>query len=213
MIVVGIGGGSGSGKSFMASRIKGRLPEKTLLFSMDRYYRPYDDRSGFERQQINFDLPGTLDWELMREHLRALQRGESIEMPEYSFDENTRVGYVEREPRDIVIVEGIYALYDEAMNDIMDLKVFLSPPADVRAVRRVKRDVVERDRNIEFAARQYLEQTREMHEEHVAPTRENADFVLGDDDADRFVELVTDLFREQEAQESRDVREYFADNL
>lgn len=213
MIVVGVGGGSGSGKSFMASRIKGRMPDETLLFSMDRYYKPFSEKSDFERKQINFDLPGTLDWELMREHLRRLQDGETIEMPEYSFEDNTRVGTVEREPREIIVVEGIYALYDDTMNDMMDLKVFLSPPPDVRAVRRVKRDVVDRDRNIEFAAKQYLEQTRKMHEQHVRPTKDNADLVLSDPEADRFVDLVTELFREQEAAGSHDVREYFEEKL
>jgi len=213
MLIVGVAGGSGSGKTYMTSRIRERLPDETLLFPMDNYYRPFSDRSRFERMQINFDDPETLDWELLRSHIRKLQRGEPIQMPEYSYKESTRVGTARVEPSEIVLLEGIYALYDQELNDMMDLGVFVDPDPDVRAVRRLRRDVKDRDRSIEYAAKQYLEQTRVMHEKHVAPTKENADFVLDDPGAEAFVDLVEDLFTEQQASKTHEIKEFIDENL
>lgn len=213
MIIVGVGGGSGSGKTYMCSKIKERLPERTLVFSMDRYYRPFDDLDEFERKQVNFDLPKALDWELMKEHLENLQNQEKVKMPEYSFEKNTRIGHTEKEPQDIVLVEGIHALHNEELNQMMDLKVFLDPEPDVRAIRRMKRDVVERNRNAEFAARQYLEKTREAHHEHVEPTKKHADLVLDTDDADKFINAVTEKFRKDEASETEQLQKFLKKEL
>jgi len=129
-------------------------------------------------------------------------------MPEYSFEENTRVGRTEKEPQEIILVEGIHALHDEELNQIMDLKVFLNPDPDVRAVRRMKRDVAERNRNAEFAARQYLEKTKKAHHEHVEPTKERADLVLDHNEVDQFIEAVTEKFREDEVSETERLQEF-----
>ncbi len=192
----------------MCSRIEEKLPEKTLIFSMDRYYRPFKDKDEFERKQVNFDLPKALDWELMKEHLGKLQEQEKVMMPEYSFEKNTRVGHTEVEPQEIVLVEGIHALHDEELNQLMDLKVFLDPDPDVRAVRRMKRDIAERNRNPEFAARQYLEKTKQAHHEHVEPTKQRADLVLDTDQANRFIEAVTQKLREDEASDAEDLHRF-----
>ncbi|MDY6777098.1 MAG: uridine kinase [Candidatus Nanohaloarchaea archaeon] len=212
MIVVGVAGGSGSGKTYMSSAIRDRLPGRTLLLSMDDYYRPFSDRSRFERMQINFDRPDTFDWELLKSHLQQLRAGEPIEKPVYSFEESTRVDTEHCEPAEVVVLEGIYALYDDDLNEMMDLRVFLDPDPDVRAVRRLKRDVTERDRNIEFAAKQYLEKTKKMHEEHVEPTKEEADVVLDAPEADRFVEMVTELLEEHQPG-GTDLRRFVAEEF
>lgn len=213
MIVVGIGGGSGSGKTYLCSRIQDKLPDKTLIFSMDRYYKPFKDKDEFERKQINFDLPETLDWELMKQHIRRLRNEEKVMIPQYSFEKNTRTGYTEKEPREIILIEGIHALHDEELNHMMDLKVFLNPDSDVRAVRRMKRDIVERNRNPEFAARQYLEKTKHAHHEHVEPTKDRADLVLDTDEANKFIDTVTQKFRRDEASGTENLHEFVKEEI
>ncbi len=199
MIIIGLAGGSGSGKTYIAERIKEEIPGKALIFSMDRYYKPFKDLSSFERMQINFDRPETLDWELMEEHLELLQRGEAIDMPVYSYQKSTRVGKERVEPRDLVIIEGIYALHKPNIRKLVDLKVFLDLDADIRALRRLKRDVKERNRNVEFSVRQYLNKTKPMHEELVKPTKKYADLKLGSSDTDLFIEKVVELLKETDS--------------
>lgn len=213
MIIIGVGGGSGSGKSHLVDQLHQRIADKCLKLPLDNYYRPYRDRPFFERMQINFDDPGTLDWELLKQHMERLQEGKKIEMPEYSYERSTRVGYRTVEPKQVVLFEGIYALYDTELNAKMDLKVFLDPDDDVRAVRRVKRDVTERGRDVEFAVRQYLEKTKGMHETAVAPTKEHADIVLDTHDTDRFIDLVEDLVTKKVGSRSRDLQEFLVENI
>jgi uridine kinase len=212
MIVTGVGGGSGSGKTYLCSKVKQELPEKTLVFSMDRYYRPFKNLDDEERAEVNFDSPESLDWQLMKEHLSKLRRGEKIRMPEYSFEENTRVGYENKRPREVVLVEGIHALNDLELNEMMDLRVFLDPDPEVRAIRRMKRDIVKRNRDAEFAARQFLEMTHPAHHEHVEPTKERADLVLDAPQVDRFVDAVTEKLRRTEAA-VEDLESYIAERV
>ncbi|MCJ7450445.1 MAG: uridine kinase [Candidatus Nanohaloarchaeota archaeon QJJ-9] len=213
MILVGLGGGSGSGKSYLASKIKERLPDQTLILPLDSYYKPFSDKPKFERMQINFDDPETFDWALLKEHLDKLKRGESIKKPDYSYSEFTRVGYEEVEPHEIIVLEGLYALYNLEIVDRMDLKIFLDPADDVRAVRRVRRDVKKRDRDVEFAVRQYLEKTRGMHSKEVDPTRENADFVFDDEEKNRFVEVVEKLFHKKEAKTTPKIKAFVEEKM
>lgn len=207
MIIIGLAGGSGSGKTYVAEHIRDELPEETVIFSMDRYYLPFKDKSLFERMQLNFDRPETLDWELMQEHLKKLREGESIDMPVYSYEKSTRIGTEEVEPNRIIIIEGIYALYNSDIRDMMDLKVFLDLDADVRALRRLKRDVNERDRNVDFAVRQYLENTKKMHEKLVAPTKKHADLRLDRSETDSFIDKIVEMFREKEFK-SENIHDY-----
>lgn len=190
MTVITIGGGSGSGKSYLADKLVDRLEASVVTVPIDRYYRSYDDRSEFERMQINFDRPETIEWELLVDHIEQLRDGEPVEMPEYSFESSVRTGYETVGPAEIMVVEGIHALGHGGLTELADLAVYVDPPPDVRAVRRVKRDVMERDRSIAFAARQYLEQTRPMHEEFVEPTKEEADILLGANDVPGFIAAV-----------------------
>ncbi|MDY6789251.1 MAG: uridine kinase [Candidatus Nanohaloarchaea archaeon] len=212
MIIVGIAGGSGSGKTYMANQIKDRLSDKTLIFPMDNYYKPFSDKTRFERMQINFDRPEALDWNLMKQHLTLLRQGKSVNMPEYSYKKSTRTGTRKVEPRDIVVVDGMYALYDKEIRSKMDLKVFMDPDPDIRALQRVKRDVKDRDRDIEFAVKQYLEKTKQMHEEKVSPTKEHADFRLGRSDSTEFLEKVVEIFRGKELKSGR-VTEYLKEEF
>lgn len=212
VMIVGVGGGSGSGKTYLCSKVKQELPEKTLIFSMDRYYRPFKDLSDKERQEVNFDEPSSLDWQLMKEHLSKLGKGEKIRMPEYSFEENTRTGYEQKEPREVVLVEGIHALNDRELNEMMDLRVFLDPDPEVRAARRVRRDIVKRNRDPEFVVRQFLEMTHPAHHEHVEPTKERADIVLDSPQVDRFVDAVTEKLQHAEAAVD-DLESYIAERV
>lgn len=190
MTVITIGGGSGSGKTYLAGQLRDRLPVSVVTVPIDRYYRSYDDRSEFERMQINFDRPETIEWELLVDHIEQLRSGDPVEMPVYSFESSTRTGHETVEPADIMVVEGIHALRHEGLTGLADLAVFVDPPPDVRAVRRVKRDVMERDRSVAFAVRQYLEQTRPMHEEYIEPTKEQADILLGANDVPGFITAI-----------------------
>lgn len=197
MPVITIGGGSGSGKTYLAEQLQDRRPEEVVTVPIDRYYRPFSDRSEFERMQINFDRPDTIDWELLVDQVDTLRQGTGVAMPMYSFSESTRTGREHVDPAPIVVVEGIHALWHDELNELSDLAVFVDPPADVRAVRRVRRDVQERDRSVEFAVRQYLEKTRPMHQKYVEPTREQADVLLGTDEVTAFAAAV-DRFRKQD---------------
>ena len=213
MVVVGIAGGSGSGKSYVCDRIQDRLPSKTVIVPMDNYYKAFKDLSEFERMQINFDDPSTFDWELLKEHVEQLQAGKSVPMPDYSYEKSTRIGATETAPAEVIIIEGIYALYDEALNEKMDLRLFLSPDPDVRAVRRVRRDVEDRGRSVEFAVNQYLDKTKPMHEEKVAPTKEHADFVLDDREKNEFVEAVEKLIQRQRSRTNTSLKAFIEQEI
>lgn len=213
MIIVGVGGGSGSGKTYLCSKIKEKLPEKTLVFSMDRYYKPFKDKDEFQRKQINWSHPRVLDWELMKEHLEKLRNGEEIEMPKYSFKKNTRVGYETKEPKDVTMIDGLHAFHNDQFNELMDLRIFIDPDPEIRAVRRVRRDVQERGRKLEFAARQFIEDTHPMHHEHVEPTKEHADLILDTKEVDKFIDAVTEKFVEYETAHIEELQKFVEKKL
>lgn len=213
MVIVGIAGGSGSGKSYVCHRIQDRLPSKTVIVPMDNYYKAFDDLSEFERMQINFDDPSTFDWDRLKDHIISLKKGKSVDMPEYSYETSTRVGTSKKEPADIIILEGIYALFDESLNEQMDLRLFLAPDPDVRAVRRVRRDVQDRGRSVEFAVNQYLEKTKPMHEKNVEPTKNHADFVLDDKEKEEFVQAVEKLINRERSRTNTTLKQYIEQEI
>jgi len=178
--IVGIGGGTGSGKTTLAVGLQERLgPEETVLIPHDAYYRDRSYLSPGEREGLNFDELAAYDNDLLIAHLDQLLSGQPVERPNYDFTSHCRRDETDRlAPRPILIVEGIMVLADPRLRRLMDLKIFVEASADLRFIRRLLRDTVERGRAIDSVITQYLETVRPMHQVHVEPTRQHADMVM-----------------------------------
>ena len=179
-MLLGVAGGSGSGKTTVAETILAKIGDHRLAFlSQDMYYRDIKWRDGDHLRGFNFDHPEAFDTPLMTSHLAALRRGEPIERPVYDFVTYRRRGETERvEPRPVVVVEGILLFAEPSIRDLLDLKIFVDTDADVRLLRRLRRDVSERGRDFDGVLRQYLETVRPMHLEFVEPSRRWADIIV-----------------------------------
>lgn len=177
---VGIAGGSGSGKTTVARKLFEGLPAgQGLLIQHDSYYRHRPELSDEEREQINFDHPDALDNALLVEHLDVLRSGQGIDVPVYDFHSHLRSGQTMRaEPAPIVLVEGILILVDEGLRRRMDLKIFVDTDADIRVLRRIRRDMQTRGRSFEQVREQYYASVRPMHLRFVEPSKSYADMVL-----------------------------------
>jgi uridine kinase len=178
--LVGIGGGSGSGKTAVARALAGALgPERTAVLAHDAYYRDRPDLLPAERARLNYDVPEALDGDLFLDHLAALRRGERIRPPRYSFATHARDGLDEPiEPREVVLVEGILLLHQPAVRDALDLRIFLDAPEEVRLARRLARDTAERGRTPDSVVTQCRALVFPAHARYVEPTRTWADLVL-----------------------------------
>jgi len=177
--VIGIAGGSGSGKSTLARELTGRV-QPSLLVEIDWYYRDLEALTPTEREAVNFDHPDALDWALLRDQLATLRSGASVERPVYDFAlHRRRPDVVQVEPAPLIIIEGILALHDRPTRDLMDLRVFVESPLELRRARRVRRDVAERGRSAASVALQIERTVAPMHRRFVEPTRRFAD-VLAD---------------------------------
>jgi uridine kinase len=185
--VVGICGGSGSGKTTLTSAILSELKQRptnatVISICMDNYYRPLDNLTTTERAKVNFDHPDALETSLLVEQLQQLKAGKAVKIPEYDFTTHTRkpgVGSVEQaKGRTVIVVEGILLLAVQALVDECDLTVYVDGPADVRCLRRIKRDIVERKRTVEDVVEQYMTTVRPMHNQFVEPMRDSADIVV-----------------------------------
>ena len=177
--VIGIAGGTGSGKSTFTNRLKEQFGDKIAVIYYDNYYRAQDDVPFEERKKVNYDSPDSLETDLMISHLRALKEGKTIECPTYDYTVHNRSKEtVVIEPRKVIIVEGILALENEELRNLIDIKVFVEADADERILRRVVRDVKERGRDVEDIARQYLTTVKPMHYVYVEPTKYLADLVI-----------------------------------
>ncbi|MFK7741799.1 MAG: uridine kinase [Planctomycetota bacterium] len=177
---IAIAGGSGSGKTTLARHLQASLTEaRCALLEHDSYYRDLAHLPAAARSANNFDHPDSLESSLLAEHVRALRAGKSIERPEYDFVTHTRKAGSERvQPRPVLLCEGILLLAAPELRSTFDLRVFVDTPADVRALRRLERDIVERGRSITSVMRQYFATVRPMHEAYVAPSRRSADIVI-----------------------------------
>jgi len=186
MYVIGIGGGTGSGKTTLALALQEQLgPEESVLIPHDAYYRDQSHLLPDERKGLNFDEPAAHDNDLLVAHLDQLLSGQHIERPIYDFTNHCRRDETQRvAPRLILIVEGIMVLADPRLGRLMDLKIFVEASADLRFIRRLLRDTVERGRTIESVVTQYLETVRPMHQVHVEPTRHHADMVMSGETID-----------------------------
>lgn len=178
--VIGVAGGSGSGKTTVTRRVIETVGAPGVaVLNQDNYYRDQADIPFETRLKTNYDHPAAFDWALLREHLDALLAGVPIAMPEYDFTQHTRSAQTTTVlPGSVVVLEGFFALYDEALRERMHLKVFVDADADVRFIRRLQRDVLERGRTQESVIAQYLEFVRPMHLSFVEPTKRYADVII-----------------------------------
>ena len=177
--VIGVAGGTGSGKSTFTNRIKREFGNDVTVIYFDNYYRRRDDMSLEERKLVNYDHPDSLETDLLIENVTKLINGMAVDEPVYDFTVHNRSSKVRRvEPSRILIIEGILALHDERLRNLMDIKVYVEADADERILRRVIRDVRDRGRDVEGIARQYLTTVKPMHYAYVEPTRYLADIVI-----------------------------------
>ena len=179
-LIIGIAGGTGSGKSTFARKVAAALEASSVAFiDMDAYYHNYAHLSIDERRHINWDHPNAFDWELLLGHLRALSAGQSIEKPEYDFVRHLRSAGTIRVPAaDVVVVDGILLLADPRARELCDVKVFVDADADIRLIRRLRRDLVERGRPLDEIIEQYLTTVQPMHLEFVEPSKRYADVIV-----------------------------------
>ena len=178
-LIVGIAGGTGSGKSTFAQRIKESLGENVALIEQDAYYKSLSHLSMDERKNVNFDHPDSLDFSLMCEHLVALKRGESILKPTYDFKTHSRTA-IEEEivPAKIILVEGILLFAVPEVRELLDIKIFIDVKDDIRLLRRIERDLVERGRSLEDIKIQYVSTVKPMHQLFVSPSKLYADVII-----------------------------------
>ena len=178
-LVIGIAGGTGSGKTTLMKNIIGRFGDVVTVLSHDNYYRRHDELTYEERCKINYDEPAALETDLMAYHLDLLRKGESIECPVYDFSQHNRSDEtITIEPKRVIIVEGILIFENEPLRNLIDIKVFVDTDADVRLCRRIKRDVNKRGRTLESVLTQYQETVKPMHEKYVEPSKKFADIVV-----------------------------------
>lgn len=180
MLMIGIAGGTGSGKTTVAERLVTELgSEQVALLSQDSYYADNRHMSMKEREQINYDHPDSVDGDLLLEHLRLLRRLQPIEMPVYDFSTHSRVDRTERVmPKRVVILEGILLFADPLIRQELDIKVFVDTDADVRVLRRLSRDIQERGRTVDSVYAQYLNTVKPMHDAFVEPSKRYADLII-----------------------------------
>ena len=177
--VIGIAGGSGSGKSTFAARLIQAFPDSVALVSCDNYYRAHDDIPLEERRRLNYDAPEALEFDLMVSHLQALKRGEAVDCPVYDFALHNRSDKVMRiDPKPVILVDGILILSDPALRETFDLRIYVEADADERILRRARRDMEVRGRKIDDIMEQYLNTVKPMHETHVEPSKKHADLIL-----------------------------------
>jgi uridine kinase len=194
-LLVGIAGGSGSGKTTVADAVAEALPEVALL-QHDAYYRDRRDLDFDERTRLNYDHPDSLETELLIEHLDLLTQGIPIERPVYDFSVHLRSDEVVRiEPASIIVVEGILVLADKDLRDRLDLKIYVDTDPDLRLARRLERDITERGRTVDSVLNQYFETVRPMHLEFVEPSKRYADLIIPEGYNDRAVATVVEMLR------------------
>jgi uridine kinase len=179
-LVIGVAGGTGSGKTTVANAILERVgPGRMAWLQHDQYYRDQSDKPFVERARQNYDHPDSLETELLIEHLKQLRAGEAVETPVYDFASHTRTKQTRRvEPHAVILVEGILIFVDAALRQLFDVKIFVDTDADIRLIRRLQRDMSERGRTFESVIRQYQETVRPMHLEFVEPSKRYADVII-----------------------------------
>lgn len=179
-LVVGIAGGTGSGKTTVAHKLEAAIPDnRCVRIEHDAYYRAQNHLSFEERAAINYDHPASLESDLFVEHLRRLRSGEGVDVPVYDFAQHNRAKQTRRvEPSPVIIVEGILVFVEAALREQMDIKIFVDTAADIRLMRRIRRDIEQRGRSFNSVREQYYATVRPMHIEYVEPSKRWADLIV-----------------------------------
>lgn len=194
MLIIGIAGGTGSGKTTVVNQIIHELPtDEVCVISQDSYYNVTTGLTYEERTKINFDHPKAIDFELLVNHLRQLKNGEIIEQPVYSFVTHNRTAdTLITHPRKVIIVEGILIFNSKELRDLFDIKIFVHADTDERLIRRIKRDIEERGRNITEVLDRYQNTLKPMHQQFIEPTKNYADIIIPND---RYNTVAIDIVR------------------
>lgn len=179
-LAIGIAGGTGSGKTTVARNIVKRLAlDAVTVIQQDAYYRDLSELPAAQRDLLNFDHPDSIEYELFAEHVKRLKAGDEVDQPVYDFTNHTRTDETTRVvPRDVVIAEGILLFHYPDLREILDIKIFVDTPADIRLLRRIRRDIRDRGRTLESVTEQYVKTVRPMHEEFVEPSKRWADVII-----------------------------------
>jgi uridine kinase len=180
MLIIGIAGGTGCGKTTVVNQILEQLPEGEVgVISQDSYYKDTSHLNYDERNKINFDHPRSIDFKLLEEHLKDLKEGNIIEQPVYSFVKHNRTGdTILTHPRKVMIVEGILILTHPELRDMFDIKIFVHADSDERLIRRLKRDITERGRDLDEVLNRYQTTLKPMHQQFIEPMKEYADIII-----------------------------------
>lgn len=180
MLIIGIAGGTGCGKTTVVNTILNELKEGEVgIISQDSYYKDTSHLSYDQRVKINFDHPRSIDFELLETHLKELKKGHTIYQPVYSFIKHNRTGdTISTQPRKVMIVEGILILSHPEIRDLFDIKIFVHADSDERLIRRLKRDITERGRNLDEVLNRYQTTLKPMHQQFIEPMKEYADIII-----------------------------------
>ncbi|MBE7652716.1 uridine kinase [Tenacibaculum finnmarkense genomovar finnmarkense] len=183
MFVIGIAGGTGSGKTTVVNQIINELPQNEVcILSQDSYYSQTDNLNHEERSKINFDHPKSIDFELLTKHLSDLKNNKTIQQPIYSFEKHNRINStVKTLPKKVIIIEGILIFNSEAVRNLCDIKIFVHADADERLIRRVRRDIKERGRDVDEVLSRYQDTLKPMHQQFIEPTKSYADIIIPND--------------------------------
>ena len=194
MLIIGIGGGTGSGKTTVVDQIVSDLPEgQVTVISQDSYYKDLSSLSMEERKKVNFDHPNAIDFPLLCQHLKELKEGRNILQPVYSFVAHNRTEEtVLTTPTNVMVVEGILILTDPAIRNLFDIKVFVHADSDERLIRRLKRDIAERGRDLDEVLNRYQTTLKPMHQQFIEPTKEFADIIIPNN---RYNTVAVDIVR------------------
>jgi uridine kinase len=206
MFLVGIAGGSGSGKTTFAQKITQRVNDSSVaLLHQDSYYLPSPPDDLKLHGEHNFDHPDAFDWALLKDHLARLKAGGQVAVPVYDYRQSRRTEETNLVgPCSVILMEGIFTLWDPAIRGLFDVKIYLDVEADIRFIRRLHRDVRERGRSLDSIIRQYYDTVRPMHHEFLEPTRAYADIIVGDETdiaADTIAARVSEIVREYQTED------------
>ena len=193
-IVIGVTGGSGSGKTSVSRKILANFPDLTICkIDQDYYYKDQSHMPFEERIKTNYDHPFAFDTDLLIEHMNKLINFESIEEPVYDYENHTRSDKtIHQEPKDVILIEGILILEDERLRNLMDIKVYVDTDDDIRIIRRIKRDMVERGRTLDSIINQYMSVVKPMHHQFIEPTKKFADIIIPEGGSNRVaIDLMT----------------------